>query len=298
MTLEQLKMLVKIADSGSVLAAAEDLHRTQPTVSVGIRKLEEELGVSLLDRNHYRATLTTAGQQLCQKAREILKQSEDFSKLARHLAIGNEPQLHLAIEASCPMQLLLQLLRESEHKYPHTEFNLQVENIWGALEKVQTAQVDLAISPWFEELPNLESVFITNTRLLTVAAAGFCETDRQLTLEEMKQHVQVVVRDSSQKPQQQKSYGVLEGGRHWVVGDHQTKKQLIAAGMGWGKLHEHLIADELAAAELVPLRISNYLCSMEIELRAVRRLGEPVGPVATSLWQDFELFNAAEADTG
>lgn len=291
MTLDQLKMLVQIADTGSVLAAAEALCRTQPTVSVAIRKLEDELNLQLLDRRHYRASLTAAGEQLCRKARTVLQHAEEFAVLARHLAVGNEPQLHLAIEASCPLSLLLQILRESEKKYPKTEFNLQVENIWGALEKVQSGAADLAVSPWFEDLPDLESIPLTETRLIAVAAAGFCAAGAELSLEEMKQHVQIVVRDSSRLPQQQKSYGVLPDGRHWIVGDHQTKKQLILAGMGWGKLHEHLIADELAAGELVPLEIGNYPCTLNIEIRAVRRLGEPAGPVASALWQDFISLN-------
>lgn len=297
MTLEQLKMLVKIAETGSVLAAAEVLHRTQPTVSVAIRKLEDELGVLLLDREQYRATLTTAGLQLCQKARTILKHAEDFSSLARHLAIGNEPELHLAIEASCPLPLVLKILRESEKKYPQTEFNLQVENIWGALEKLQYGEVDLAISPWFEDLPELDSIPLLRTWLIAVAAPGFCPDDIELTLDEMKQHVQVVVRDSSRKPQQQKSYGVLDDGRHWVVSDHLTKKELILARMGWGKLQEHLITEELASGALVPLEIIHYPCRVEVDIRAVRRLGEPIGPVAASLWQDFQEISAANRST-
>jgi len=288
MTLDQLKILVKIAETGSVLAAADALHRTQPTVSVSIRKLEEELEMPLLDRGQYRATLTGAGQKLCQKARTILRQAEEFSILARHLATGNEPELHLAIEASCPMPLVLQILRESERKYPHTEFNLQVENIWGALEKLRHGEVSLAISPWFEDLSGLESIPLTRTRLITVAAPGFCAEGQDLPLELMKNYVQVVVRDSSRNPQQQKSYGVLDDGRHWVVGDHMTKKELILAKMGWGKLQEHLIAEELADGTLIPLKISHYPYEMEMEIRAVRRLNEPVGPVGAALWQDFQ----------
>jgi DNA-binding transcriptional LysR family regulator len=287
MTLEQLKMLVKIAETGSVLAAAEALFRTQPTLSVSIRKLEDELGVSLLDRGQYRATLTAPGRKLCQKAQTILKHAEEFSLLAQHLAIGNEPELRLAIEASCPLPLVLRILRESEKKYPRTEFSLQVENIWGALEKLQLGEVDLAISPWFEDLAGLESIPLTRTRLITVAAPGFCPDAAELTLEMMKNHVQVVVRDSSRKPQRQKSYGVLTDGRHWIVGDHMTKKELILARMGWGKLQQHLIVAELAEGSLVPLKIRHYPCEIEMEIRAVRRLDEPVGPVAAELWQDF-----------
>lgn len=292
MTLEQLKMLVKIAETGSVLAAAEALYKTQPTVSVAIRKLEEELAVRLLDRQQYRATLTDEGRQLCQKAQAILKQVGHFKSLAQHLATGHEPRLQVAIEASCPLPLVLKFLRDSEAKFPQTEFNLQVDNIWGALEKLQLGEVDLAISPWFEESQQLESLPLTQIRLLTVAAPGYCPPGR-LPLEKMKERVQVVVRDSSRRPQQ--SYGVLEGGRHWLVSDHSTKKELILAGMGWGKLHRHLIVDELTEGRLVPLEIGNYLCAVDVEIRAVRRLGEPVGPVAAALWADFKSAVDANA---
>jgi len=58
MTLDQLRMLVKISETGG-LAAVESLFRTQPTVSVAIKKLEDELGMLLLPRDGYRASLTS-----------------------------------------------------------------------------------------------------------------------------------------------------------------------------------------------------------------------------------------------
>ncbi len=108
----------------------------------------------------------------------------------------------------------------------------------------------------------------------------------------MRQLVQVVVRDSSQRSYPQPSFGILAAGRHWKVNDHLTKKQLILAGLGWGRLHQHLIVDELAAGRLLPLNIDNYPGVLDIEIRAVRRLGEPVGPVAAALWQDFKQFKS------
>ncbi len=166
-----------------------------------------------------------------------------------------------------------------------------VENIWGALEKLQDGEVDLAISPWFEDLQNLESLPLTKIRLIAVAAPDFCPAATDLDCEVMKKHVQIVVRDSGQRDHRL-SYGVLDEGRHWLVSDHTTKKQLIAAGMGWGKLQEHLIKQELEAGTLQPLQIENYPCRVEMEIRAVRRLGEPVGPVAASLWQDFATLSS------
>ena len=62
MTLEQLRMLVAIADAGGILSAAEKLHKTQPTISVGMKNLEDELGLQILSRESYRASLTAAGK--------------------------------------------------------------------------------------------------------------------------------------------------------------------------------------------------------------------------------------------
>ncbi len=118
MTLDQMKILVKIADTGSVLAAAQVLHRTQPTVSVSMQKLENEINVILLDRRSYRAKLTQEGWQLYRKAKAVLRRVEEFSSLAHYLSSGHESELHLAIEASCPMPLLLEILHASEQKYP------------------------------------------------------------------------------------------------------------------------------------------------------------------------------------
>ena len=291
MTLEQLKMLVKIADTGGILAAAEALHRTQPTVSVAIRKLEDELGLQLLDRDSYRASLTPAGTALCKQARKIIRQSELLSGMAQHLARGNEPELRIAIEASCPLPPVLEVLDECERKFPGTQFTLTGETLWGALERLLSGEADLAISPWAEENPAFDSCYLTTARLVAVAAPQFKAAlgRESFNLEELEDAVQVVVRDSSRTPRLQ-SYGYLAEGRHWYVTDHLTKKELILAGMGWGRLHTHMIAEELASGRLVPLSIRNYPTTMEIKISIARLRGKPVGPVGTALWEDFQKF--------
>jgi DNA-binding transcriptional LysR family regulator len=291
MTLDQLKMLVRIADTGGILAAAEALNRTQPTVSVAIRKLEDELGVELLTRDSYRAHLTSAGHTICQQARIILKQSEILSGRAKHLAQGNEPEMRLAIEASCPLPPVLNILAKCEQKFPGTRFSLMGETLWGALDRLQQGEADLAISPWFEENLEFEASPIITATLVTVATPQFRASLKKgpLSFDDLKDSVQIVVRDSSRKPRRQ-SFGYLSAGRHWYVTDHQTKKEIILAGMGWGRLHEHLVAEELRNGSLVPLSIHNYPTTMEIDICIVRILNKPAGPVGTALWEDFREF--------
>ncbi|MBE0502376.1 MAG: LysR family transcriptional regulator [Desulfuromonadales bacterium] len=287
MTLDQMRMLVQIAESGSVLAAADNLHRTQPTVSMAIRKLEAEFDLQILDRSSYRARLTPVGEALYRRAKQVLQQAESFSITARQLAVGNEPELRVAIEASCPMPFALDLLRVCEQQFPETEFTLRGETLWGALERLRDGDVDLAITPWLDEDFSLDSSPLTVSRLVAVAAPGFAQRYAQdlLHLDDLRVAVQVVVRDSSRKPPET-NFGKFELGRHWYVNDHQTKKEILLAGMGWGRLHIHMIASELAAGRLVPLQIADYPDTLDIEIRMVRRKGEVIGPVAAAFWEE------------
>jgi DNA-binding transcriptional LysR family regulator len=289
MTLEQLLILTRLVDTGSVLATAESIQRTQPTVSVAIKNLEAELGLDLLDRSAYRAKLTSAGEQLCVKARSILGEVDDFKRLARYLSAGHESKLRLAIETICPMSLFVDILKASGEKYPQTEFSLEIENSRGALDKLRLGKVDLAISGWFKEESRLESVPIGKSRLLVVATPEFCPSDRPLTNAEMKDYVQIVARQSGLKGHAQGD-SITYIGRSWQVSDHIAKKGLVLAGMGWGRLQEHLIEEELANGSLVPLEIENFPCVVEVDIRAVRRYGESPGTVAAALWEDFSAL--------
>lgn len=295
MTLDQLRMLVQIAASGSVLGAAEKLNRTQPTISVAIRKLEDELGVTLLARDQYRAQLTEAGAVLCRQAQEVLRQTEVFASRARQLAAGYEAKLRIAIEASCPMPLALSVLKSCEERFPGTEFILFGETLWGALEKLKTREVDIAITPWFAEDYSLDSMPLTTATLITVAAPDFPPLAQGggLKLDDLRSSVQVAVRDSSRKPPDS-NYGKFEGARHWYVSDHQTKKEILLAGLGWGRLHAHMIERELRDKRLVPLAIDGYEQAIAVEMRLARRQGETIGPVAQAFWE--EARKCAEKD--
>lgn len=287
MTLDQLRILVAVADTGSVLAAAEKLGRTQPTLSVGIRKLEDDLGLQLLARDGYRARLTPGGEAICQQARLLLGQVGEIRELADYLAGGRESELTLAIEASCPITLTIGVLQQAEHQFPATRFQLLMENIWGALDRLRQGEADLAVTPWFREEDGLESVSLASIDMLTVATPDyFPRTTRPLQQSDLARGVQVVVRDSSHQPPDFK-FGLVEGGRRWLVNDHETKRRLLLAGMGWGRLQRHLIEAELESGALVPLQIERYQAESSVELRIARRLDHQAGPVAQALWEIF-----------
>jgi DNA-binding transcriptional LysR family regulator len=294
-------MLVAIDEAGGILAAAEVLHRTQPTVSVAIRKLEDELGVALLARDQYRARLTPVGEKICVQARKVLTESQNLTQMAFYLARGYEPHLTISIEESCPVPLVLDVLKNLELKYPQTKFELVGERLWGALERLEQGEADVAITPWFEENVVFETFLLSRVHMIPVAAPDFLSASlrgRPLRLAELKGRVQVVVRDSSRMPRQ-KSLGVLPDERHWLVNDHLTKKEILLAGMGWGRLQQHMVQSDLAAGRLVELKIEDFGDRGMIEIRVARRRDVALGPVATDLWAALKLLEVRlEEQTG
>ncbi len=124
MNLDQIRIFVTIAETGSLGAAAKALFRTQPTLSVALKKLEEALGVQLFSRKAYRMSLTAAGKQLLRKAQYLLEQAREFENLGRYLSSGHEPELRVAFDPLIPIQPILHILKTFEQKYCQTQLTL------------------------------------------------------------------------------------------------------------------------------------------------------------------------------
>src|SRR5262249_11297301 len=96
-------------------------------------------------------------------------------------------------------------------------------------------------------------------------------------------HPQIVLRDSGHDPGAP-SLNVLEGGVRWSVTDVTAKRDVILAGMGWGGLPEHVVADALGSRVLVRLEVPEFEVRT-MELFAMRRRDRPHGVVAQALWE-------------
>lgn len=88
MTLTELRYLVAVSETGHFRKAAEQCSVSQPTLSIAIKKLEEELGISLFERTHHKVATTPTGEQIVEQARTVLQEAQNL----RHLAdLGKDP---------------------------------------------------------------------------------------------------------------------------------------------------------------------------------------------------------------
>lgn len=293
MTLDQLLILVNIVEQGSMGAAAKALYRTQPTLSVSMKKLEEEFNVEIFSRTQRRMTLTPAGQAMYQKAKRVLERTDEFESFCQQLAVGNEPEVNIAFDASIPIRLISGVLKQCEAEFPQTSFNLLAENLFGTMERLTEREADLAIIPHFDGNPRFKAQPFFKYRFFPVAAANYppAQSEHEVSLETMKDYVQVILTDSAKKTSSD-TYGVLDGGRHWRVNNVQTKKEIIVEGLGWGRLPEFTIQTELDAGQVVPLKIENFERFRETEICVVCRADQLFGPVVQRLWESFQQLAA------
>ncbi|TQV84862.1 LysR family transcriptional regulator [Aliikangiella coralliicola] len=286
MTLDQLKSLQAIVEGGSLRVAAQNLNRTQPTISVAIKNLEDELGLKIFDRDQYRNKLTPQGKALYEKAKLVLGQAQSFKNLANQLATGEELEVGIAFTSAIPVSPIISTIRQCKVEFPGTRLEVYSENGMGPLDLLEDGRASILIIPWIENFEKLESMHFMNLRFKSVIAADspLLQEYDVVPKAVMKKHPQVII---SGRKSSNKTYGVLEGGDQWRVNDFQTKKEIIMQGMGWGSLPEHLIKDELEQRLLAPLKVEGNVESPGVELRIVRLESEPVGPVAQRLWQLF-----------
>lgn len=88
MTLTDLRYLVALAESGHFRKAAELCHVSQPTLSIAIKKLEEELGIALFERARHKVATTPAGERIVEQARTVLRETQTLRQLAE---LGKDP---------------------------------------------------------------------------------------------------------------------------------------------------------------------------------------------------------------
>ncbi|MBU2926366.1 LysR family transcriptional regulator [Colwellia sp. 4_MG-2023] len=293
MTLEQLRMLVKVAELGSLKEASEKLFKTQPAVSQGLKQLEAQLGLQLFNRQGYRLVLTDNGKQIYQHAQRLMNEAKQIKQLASFLAIGNEAAVTLAIEASYDLKRILPVLESIRHDFPHTQIILKQEYINGALEAVKSEQADLALTTidlLALQSGDYEAKKLYQGGLCNVASPALLERHPALmSVEALKDEYQIVVQDSGQSSQGI-NYSVQTGQRCWYVNDFNTKKTLIMSGIGWGRLPEYMIENELKSKELIALKLSDVETYLALNYQVIKLKSRLLGPVASRLWQNMSLI--------
>jgi LysR family hydrogen peroxide-inducible transcriptional activator len=157
MNIRDLRYLVALADERHFGKAAERCYVSQPTLSAQIRKLEEYLGVPLVERQPRRVTLTEAGEKIVERARRLLLEADAIVELAKTDRDPLSGALRLALIPTVGPYLLPHVARRLRKELPRLKLMLYEYQTAPLLEKLRAGEIDMGVLALPVPLDGLEA---------------------------------------------------------------------------------------------------------------------------------------------
>ncbi|MDP8985655.1 MAG: LysR substrate-binding domain-containing protein [Pseudomonadota bacterium] len=145
MNLKDLKYLVALADTGHFGKAADRTFVSQPTLSAQLKKLEEYLGVKLVERQPKNVQLTEVGKQIVVRARRMLDEGDEIIALARNNTDPFSGKLKLALIPTIGPYLLPRIMQSVRNALPHLGLMLYEHQTEPLLKRLRDGEIDLGI---------------------------------------------------------------------------------------------------------------------------------------------------------
>jgi len=145
MTLTELRYIIAVAREQHFGRAAESCFVSQPTLSMGVKKLEEELGITLFERGKGGITPTPSGKRIIEQAQRALEEAERIKQLARH---GSNPlcgPLRVGAIFTIGPYLLPHLIPKLHNTAPQMPLQVDEDYTAGLIEKLKRGSIDVAI---------------------------------------------------------------------------------------------------------------------------------------------------------
>jgi DNA-binding transcriptional LysR family regulator len=275
-TLEQWRMFLAVVEFGGFNQASQNVHKSQSSIHTAVNKIESALGVKLFSIEGRKTTLTQAGELMLRRAKTLLEEAEKVELIGVNLGEGVETRLRVAVDEVFPQQLLYKVLDKVSKEFPHVRIELMETVLSGATELLKNAEVDIAITPY--TINGLFNEELCQIEFLAVASPShpLNKTSQPHSLDELKSHRQIVVRDSAIVDR--KDEGWLEAQQRWTVSHIRTSIDMIINGFGFAWLPLPLIEKELRAGQLkqLPLQVN---AKRNAQLHLLFNDAENLGPV-------------------
>ncbi len=153
MTLTQIEYIVAVERHGSFVTAAEKCFVTQPTLSMQIQKLEEELGIKIFDRNHHPILATDMGKKILEQARKVLYERNVIDELILSQKDELIGSLNIAMIPTIAPSVLPATLKSLVKKYPKLDITISEMNTANIIQRLKEGELDFGIlsTPLFEK---------------------------------------------------------------------------------------------------------------------------------------------------
>jgi LysR family transcriptional regulator, hydrogen peroxide-inducible genes activator len=234
--LKDLRYLVALADERHFGRAAERSFVSQPTLSAQLKKLENYLGVQLIERQPKQITLTEAGEQIVARARRILQASDEMLALARTHRDPLAGKLRMALLPTIGPYLLPRVAREIHKALPRLELQLYEYQTGPMLERLSTGQIDLGILALPVDMEGFEArQLYVEPFTLAIPAQHRLSKKKDVRIEDLKDETLLLLEDGHCLRDQAldvcSGVGVQEK-QDFRATSLETLRQMVATGAG------------------------------------------------------------------
>jgi DNA-binding transcriptional LysR family regulator len=260
MELMQLEMFAAMVEEGNFNRAAERVSRTQPAVSMALRKLEEEIGAPLFDRSNRSAyALTDTGELLYKNARRMLALRDETMAAVERLRAIQTGSIRIGANESATLYLVPRLIQAFHRQHPRVEVEVVRHPSARLIGKLRRREVDFGILAFRPKDDDLETVPLMRDEMVLISspvhrlAASEHVRANDLAIESV---IALKVRDASGRK-------VLEGFDRFrtplnvtlKVDTIEAVKKLVAMNLGIALVPLMCVQEEVSRGELVVLTL-------------------------------------------
>lgn len=259
LTLRQLQIFVTAARHASFVRTAEELHLTQPAVSMQIKQLETVVGLPLFERIGRQLTLTETGDRLLHHASRILGEVKDAEDGLQGLKGIDQGSITIGM-ISTAKYFAPRLLAEYTKRYPGVDVQIAEGNREKLLRMLQDNTVDLALMGRPPvELDAISEPIATHPHVIVGPTSHPFRDAERFDLQELR-HETFLLREAGSGTrtvaEQMFRNHLFTPAKVVTLGSNETIKQAVMAGMGISLLSLHTLSLELRTGEIAVLDVS------------------------------------------
>jgi len=260
-TLHQLRIFTVLARHLSMSKAATELYQTPPALSLQIKRLSENLGITLYEQIGKKLFLTAAGELVAQAGLEV---QERLERLMEELAAQQnleQGQLRLCITSTAEY-FAPRLLGAFCGLHPGVEANLEIVNRGTLLQRLQHNEDDLYIMGQVpDDIDGVAHPFLDNPIVVVAAASHPLAEQKDIPLQRLALEP-FILREAGSGTRLTAENFLAERGiqlhARMTLSSNEAVKQLVAGGLGLGILPRHTLAAEAAAGDLCILDVEGF----------------------------------------
>lgn len=285
MNLYHLNTFLAVARTQSFTRAADELHRTQPTVSSGVNELERSLGVKLFNRGGRSISLTMEGRLLVSYAEQIDDLVTEAQDRIRHRDVEPGESFRFGAIDAAVIYLLPEVLDAYHSRFPEVDISVQVDTSRLLVDDVLSGRSEFAVITLPLVHPKIETLTLHEDALpLVVGSNHPLAVRKRVTLEEVARETLILFHEGSisRKPiDEHFAEAGLSLGPVMEMSSPEAMRKLVEAGVGVSFLPSLTIRESLEQGTLKALSVVGVTLNRQIGL-AWRR-GRYFGPALQAI---------------